>query len=85
MSALCLRLLWHESMTKLLLLLVLALVAYLVLRSRSGVGRRPPADTKRPGSENIVACSRCGIHIPASESVEANGRHYCSEEHRRLG
>jgi uncharacterized protein len=33
----------------------------------------------------LVACARCGVHLPRSEARLADGRLYCGEEHARLG
>jgi uncharacterized protein len=32
----------------------------------------------------MVDCSQCGVHLPVSEALEAKGRYFCSDEHRRL-
>lgn len=39
------------------------------------------------GSRNelIMACSVCGVHVPASEALYARGQVYCSEAHRERG
>lgn len=69
-------------MGKLLILVVVGLVAYFLLRGfRRGGGaqRKPPTD-----GERMVDCSQCGVHLPVSEAVEAKGRYFCSDEHRRL-
>ena len=70
-------------MGKILFLLVLALIAYVaikaLLRPRNrNRGRDAPA-------EDMVACEHCGVNLPRSEALEAGGRYYCSEDHRRLG
>ena len=69
-------------MSKLLVLLIAAAVIYMVIRGmiRRGGGARPP----KPEAERMVACGHCGINVPQSEALEARGRFYCSEEHRRL-
>ncbi|MBI3140270.1 MAG: hypothetical protein HYZ19_00230 [Rhodocyclales bacterium] len=72
-------------MSKLILLLLLGLLAYLVLKALKRSGER--RDAKRPNqpsAERMVACARCGVHLPESEAVESAGRHYCCEEHRRM-
>ena len=43
--------------------------------SRRGVSERAP--------ENMVSCAHCGLNLPVSESLRANGRHYCCIAHRR--
>jgi len=68
---------------KFLLLFALGLLlAYWVLkRYRRGIERRdPPAAA---GSEDMVRCERCGVHLPRSESITTQGRYYCTPEHRR--
>jgi uncharacterized protein len=72
-----------HRMGKIILFLVLALVAYLVIK---GAGRRrPPLDASARLPEHMVACTRCGVNLPTSEALEDGGLFYCSEEHRRLG
>jgi uncharacterized protein len=69
-------------MGKLLILVLVGLVAYLLwrgLRRDTGATQKPPA-----GGERMVDCSQCGVHLPVSEAVEAKGRYFCSDEHRRL-
>jgi uncharacterized protein len=68
---------------KILFFLLIAFAVYWLLRRPS----RRDADTGRPAAprpEAMIACARCGLHVPRSESVEAAGRHYCCAEHRRL-
>lgn len=73
-------------MGKLIFLLFLALIAFLLLKGLKRAARRkddggaPP----RQAVESMVSCAHCGVNLPESESVRAGGRHYCSEEHRRL-
>lgn len=42
---------------------------------------RPPRVDRDP--ELMVVCAQCGVHLPQSDSVTANGAHYCCEAHRR--
>ena len=56
---------------------------------RPGASRGPKG---RPGdgrfgnerkAERMLACSVCGVHVPESEGVEAAGKFYCCEAHRK--
>jgi len=66
---------------KLLFLVVSVLLIWWALR----LLRRPPLPGRKsePRVENMVACHRCGLHIPEKEAVSRNGRFYCSEAHAR--
>jgi uncharacterized protein len=71
-------------MGKLLVLVLVGVVFYLVWR---GVARRARTDRGRCSgveAERMVGCRQCGVHLPISEAVEADGNYFCSEEHRRL-
>ena len=73
-------------MSKLILLLFLGLLAYLVFKGFQRNASRPRAgDDAARAPERMVACARCGVHLPESESFEGAGGRFCSEEHRRLG
>lgn len=65
------------------LLLVLAiwigaLIVRQMLRSH-GIQRQ---EQPRP-MENMVQCAHCGVHLPEKNAISAQGRYYCSEQHRR--
>jgi len=68
--------------SKLLLLLVAIVVVYFVL---TGLGAQAPAALRAAPVEPMVACAHCGINVPRSEALEAAGRFFCSDQHRRLG
>lgn len=70
-------------MAKIIFFLLIAIGAWLFFRAR---GRAAPRSKEPPAAspEAMVACVRCGMHIPVSESLEADGRRYCSQEHLRL-
>jgi len=71
-------------MGKLLVLVLVGVVFYLVWR---GIARRARTGRDRdPGTEaeRMVGCRQCGVHLPVSEAVEADGSFFCSEEHQRL-
>jgi len=68
--------------SKLLLLLIAVVVVYFVL---TGLARKRRQRSAPPPVEPMVACAHCGINVPRSEALEAAGRFFCSEQHRRLG
>ena len=71
-------------MARILLLLFIALLVYLVLRGyfRSQVRNRkepPQATPASPAGEDMVACARCGVNVPRSETREQDGRRVCAQ------
>jgi len=66
---------------KIILFIALALVVYLVIQGMIRARRRPSASERPP--ERMVACWRCGVNLPQSEAMEADGHFFCSESHRR--
>jgi uncharacterized protein len=72
-------------MSKLILLLLFGVFAYLLFKSLKRRNRSRDADAPGPRSpERMVACASCGVHLPESDAIESSGRHYCCEEHRRM-
>ena len=69
-------------MSKLLLFGLLAVIAYFVLR---GTRKREGPPPKAPEAQRMVACIRCGVHLPEAESLRSGEHHYCCEQHRELG
>lgn len=61
-------------------LAVLALVGWLWQQR----GRRGSAGRVRhePPVRRMVACARCGVHLPEDEAVSLGGKSYCSPAHR---
>jgi uncharacterized protein len=70
-------------MKYLVVLLVVVVVAWLLLRTRS----RAPARPKSAASTavEVVACRHCGVHLPRADGVEDGSGTYCSPEHRAAG
>lgn len=46
---------------------------------QSGNANRSPQE---PNNERMVKCAYCGLHVPESEAIRANGNSYCSPAHR---
>lgn len=80
-------------MGKLLFWVAVIAAVYLAFRlvaiSQRKSQRAARRDTERGGrsalGEPMRQCAHCGVHLPASESVSAGGRDYCSEAHRDAG
>ncbi|MHB1238403.1 MAG: PP0621 family protein [Gallionella sp.] len=64
-------------MSRLLMLIAIAVVVYLLLKSY----RKSSPAQDHPGAEDMVRCAHCGIHIPKSESINAGGNYFCGTEH----
>jgi len=70
---------------KYLLLLAIVLLVLWLLRQKSA-GRTPPVRRKPPppaAAAEIVACTRCGLHLPRPEAVGGQRGLYCSAAHRQ--
>lgn len=67
-------------MSRLIFILVVIAVIYFLLKSyrSKAPGRDEPP---RPQAQDMVSCQYCGIHLPKSESVMANGKYYCCTAH----
>jgi uncharacterized protein len=70
-------------MTKILLFVLAAAAVYFFLRFQRRARSRSTPPVSAP--EKMIACARCGVHVPRSEALENAGRFFCSEEHRALG
>ncbi len=70
-------------MGRLLVLVVLVVLAVWLLKR----ALRPPPkkSTSVENQGELVACARCGVHLPRSEARPGGDALYCSEEHARLG
>lgn len=83
-------------MTRVLLLVIAVLVFVWLLRralSARKHGGSPDPKKTAPVPE-LVACARCGVHLPRNEAMASKEdiegtagptRFFCSEEHLRLG
>jgi uncharacterized protein len=65
-----------------LLALLIGVVLWLLLRVRKRPAGRGAA---APGAEDMVVCAHCGVHLPRSEALLAQGRAYCGALHRDAG
>ena len=69
---------------KYLVLLVVLVVAFGIWRSR-----RPSAPSPAPRPlalpQDMLACARCGIHIPQAEALMTGKLAYCCADHQQRG
>jgi uncharacterized protein len=71
-------------MKYLIVVLVIALVVWLVLRSKAEKpAARGPATKALP--EAMLQCSHCGIHLPRAEALLDERGAFCTEAHRLAG
>ena len=69
-------------MSRLLSFVVIIAIVYWLLRSYRK--KLPGDDTAPRQAEDMVLCVHCGVHLPKCESIQAEGKFYCSEAHRRI-
>ena len=67
-------------MSRLLLLIAIAAVIYLLIKS---FRKRIDSENITTKTEDMVRCAHCGTHLPKGECIMANDHCYCSEAHRR--
>ena len=68
-------------MARIILLLVIGFLIYMVFRTlfRSQVKKEPPpSEATSAEGEEMVACARCGVNVPRSETRELEGRRICA-------
>jgi uncharacterized protein len=70
------------GLVRLLLLIVVAVLAYRMLRG--WLSRRSPPPKGLITGGHMVACDHCGLFVLETEAVKSGNRFYCTEEHRRL-
>jgi len=68
-------------MSRLLFFVVIVVVVYLLLKNYR---KQVPGEDMPEQAEDMVRCEHCGVHLPKHESILADNRYFCSEEHRRL-
>jgi uncharacterized protein len=76
---------------RLIFWLLFGFAAWLLIRKLRQSGAMPGAmpgesPKSRPRDdkpvENMVACARCGLHLPESDAIKRGSEYFCSEEHR---
>lgn len=65
-------------MGRLLFLFAIVALVYLLIRSY----RKNVPEQDKTIVDDMVRCAQCGVHLPRGESVQADGRTFCSAAHR---
>ena len=70
-------------MVKYLLLLLVCVLAYAFIKTKSRKIIKRPSDGARsaPAVEDMARCAHCGVHFPLSEGFRSSCRIFCSNEH----
>jgi uncharacterized protein len=63
---------------KLIILVLLAWLGYRIYQASKKIAASKRTEEK---IQNMVRCEQCGIHLPAGEAFEKEGKYYCSREH----
>lgn len=76
-------------MKYLLIFFIITVLVFQWRSSRAGAKSRPkvkPAAKSAADNapQTMVACSECGLHIPAADALTGNRGTYCSAAHRQL-
>lgn len=67
---------------KYLVLLAVLAIAIGVWRKQRGAHQDAKPAPKPPARpQDMVACERCGIHLPRAEALHQDGHFYCCAEH----
>jgi len=72
-------------MGRLVVLILLVVLAVWLIRRALRAAATQKTQHKPPIEGDLVACARCGVHLPRAEARLAGGLLYCGEEHARLG
>jgi len=70
-------------LARIVLFVIIGLVVWGLVRgfSRSRVARDEGA-ARAPAAEDMVACARCGVHMPRSEALMEGGSFHCRDNPR---
>lgn len=65
-----------------LLLLMVVLVGAWWWRQKNRVKSSSDKPTNQASTERMVHCAHCGLHLPQTDAIVANGVFFCSNEHQ---
>jgi len=67
----------------LILIAIVMAIVWLMRGDRRGRQQQRTRGGDSAAGERMVQCARCGVYLPLGEAIAAEGRYFCSEEHRR--
>ena len=69
-------------MSRLILIVVIIALVYWLLTAPRRQQRKQEQQQQPPkNAQDMVSCAQCGLHLPKSESVFADGKYFCSTAH----
>ena len=69
-------------MGQLLRIIIILFGLWLILKIiKRALGSRENHPSTKPPIAKMAACAHCGVHLPESESIQKDEKHYCCEEH----
>lgn len=66
---------------RLLLLIGVIVAVWLVYRRYFARPARAPVPRQSDAYQRMIACERCGLHVPAEEAISRAGVSYCCRDH----
>ena len=66
-------------MGRILFLLIIAFLIYLLFKGFLRAQTRRGEEDRKEKVEDMVACARCGVNVPRSETRELDGRRVCAQ------
>jgi len=75
------------GLIRLVVILVIVWLVYSITRRwiASLEQKKEQKKQQRPSRiSTMVSCAHCGLHVPQDDALQAQGKYYCSDEHKRL-
>lgn len=70
------------GLIKLIIVLVLAVIAYRFWRRMKAAQAAGRHSTSPPPAPRMVRCTQCQLHLPENLALRRDDKWYCSSEHR---
>ncbi len=70
---------------RLILLAVALWLLFTIIRRLKKQRSKDTNKTQASHSVDMVACHRCGVHLPQNEAICLDGHYYCCDKHAKPG